>query len=296
MLFFKKAESNNTSIKPVLSDRTKKELSYAIRVAVGHRSIEQFSRILKMIDPKPIVSLIKMNYNELPDRQLLRKIANASENRITHTHLYNLIGYSEFDPEEDRSWRSWTPKKGDIIFGDLGMTEDSIQGGKRPILILGNDLGLKYSDIVFGVPISSKKKGNNKMHVYISKEYKLEKNSYILCEQTRVLSKRRFFFGGTPWKICSLDEQILQEVYSILEFQLGIKPLMFNEEHVFELIFNIKSLEQNIKTKKANNLVNLFNEKLNELITYCNKHSKDYKHFLNEYDRINNYGYNAVSI
>ena len=292
MILFKKKENKDN----VISETLKKEMKYIIFKAKGRRDITQFAKDMKIFDPSIIENLLKGNYDELPDRRLLRKIADNSNGMINFRILYDLCGYSEFDPEEDRSWRSWTPKKGDIIFGDLGMTEDSIQGGKRPILILGNDLGLKYSDIVFGVPISSKKKGNNKMHVYISKEYKLEKNSYILCEQTRVLSKRRFFFGGTPWKICSLDEQILQEVYSILEFQLGIKPLMFNEEHVFELIFNIKSLEQNIKTKKANNLVNLFNEKLNELITYCNKHSKDYKHFLNEYDRINNYGYNAVSI
>jgi len=292
MILFKKKENKDSAI----SEALKKEMKYIIFKAKGRRDVTQFAKDMKIFDPTIIENLLKGNYDESPDRRLLRKIADNSNGMINFRILYDLCGYSEFDPEEDRSWRSWTPKKGDIIFGDLGMTEDSIQGGKRPILILGNDLGLKYSDIVFGVPISSKKKGNNKMHVYISKEYKLEKNSYILCEQTRVLSKRRFFFGGTPWKICSLDEQILQEVYSILEFQLGIKPLMFNEEHVFELIFNIKSLEQNIKTKKANNLVNLFNEKLNELITYCNKHSKDYKHFLNEYDRINNYGYNAVSI
>ena len=292
MILFKKKENKDSAINEAL----KKEMKYIIFKAKGRRDVTQFAKDMKIFDPSIIENLLKGNYDELPDRRLLRKIADNSNGMINFRILYDLCGYSEFDPEEDRSWRSWTPKKGDIVFGDLGMREDSIQGGKRPILILGNDLGLKYSDIVFGVPISSKKKGNNKMHVYISKEYKLEKNSYILCEQTRVLSKRRFFFGGTPWKICSLDEQILQEVYSILEFQLGIKPLMFNEEHVFELIFNIKSLEQNIKTKKANNLVNLFNEKLNELITYCNKHSKDYKHFLNEYDRINNYGYNAVSI
>ena len=292
MILFKKKENKDSAI----SEALKKEMKYIIFKAKGRRDVTQFAKDMKIFDPTIIENLLKGNYDELPDRRLLRKIADNSNGMINFRILYDLCGYSEFDPEEDRSWRSWTPKKGDIVFGDLGMREDSIQGGKRPILILGNDLGLKYSDIVFGVPISSKKKGNNKMHVYISKEYKLEKNSYILCEQTRVLSKRRFFFGGTPWKICSLDEQILQEVYSILEFQLGIKPLMFNEEHVFELIFNIKSLEQNIKTKKANNLVNLFNEKLNELITYCNKHSKDYKHFLNEYDRINNYGYNAVSI
>ena len=292
MILFKKKENKDSAI----SEALKKEMKYIIFKAKGRRDITQFAKDMKIFDPSIIENLLKGNYDESPDRRLLRKIADNSNGMINFRILYDLCGYSEFDPEEDRSWRSWTPKKGDIVFGDLGMGEDSIQGGKRPILILGNDLGLKYSDIVFGVPISSKKKGNNKMHVYISKEYKLEKNSYILCEQTRVLSKRRFFFGGTPWKICSLDEQILQEVYSILEFQLGIKPLMFNEEHVFELIFNIKSLEQNIKTKKAINLVNLFNEKLNELIAYCNKHSKDYKHFLNEYDRINNYGYNAVSI
>jgi len=296
MLFFKKAESNNTSIKPVLSDRTKKELSYAIRVAVGHRSIEQFSRILKMIDPKPIVSLIKMNYNELPDRQLLRKIANASENRITHTHLYNLIGYSEFDPEEDRSWAKWVPERGSVYTLDLGVSEDSIQGSVRPALVMQNDKGNQYSSTTVVIPISSKSKFSNQIHVLLEKELGFLRDSFCYVEQIKVVSKRRFFYNSVPYKITTLPDHKLKEIQHALEFELGFEPLYFDEEKIFKLISHIRSLENNIKIKKSHNLIDILNQKMDDLKEYCSKYHKNHKILLQEYDRINNYGYNAVSI
>jgi hypothetical protein len=108
-------------------DRQKKELAYNIRVAIGHhRSIDEFVRLMRMADSKPIINLLKRNYNELPDRQLLRKIANASEGRVTFQLLYSICGYSEHDPEEDRSWAKWVPQWGSVYMCDLGIGEDSL--------------------------------------------------------------------------------------------------------------------------------------------------------------------------
>ena len=297
MLFSKKAENNNTSIKPILSDRTKKELSYAIRISIGHRSIEQFGRIMKMIDPKPIVSLIKMNYNELPDRQLLRKIANASEGRITHTHLYNLVGYSEFDSEEDRSWATWSPERGSVYLVDFGFHEDSIQGSVRPALVMQNDKGNLHSSTTVVIPISSRcKQFSSKIHILLEKELGFKQNSFAFVEQIKCVSLRRFFYNSVPYKITTLPEHKLLEIKNALEFELGFEPLYFDEEKIFKLISHIRSLENNVKIKKSHNLIALLNEKMSELINYCKKHKRDYKYVLNEYDRINNYGYNAVSI
>ena len=292
MLFGKKNKIMDENLKKF--DIIKKQLSTELRVAIGYRNIESFMKLMKMVDHRQIANILDMKITELPDRNFLRKVAQNSNGMVTYLRLYDICGYSEKDPEEDRTWKTWIPKKGDIVRADLGIGYDSIQGGQRPILIVGNDLGLKYSDILFGIPVSSKKKGNDKMHVFIEKEYGLEKNSYALCEQTRVMSKRSFFFNGNPWKICTLDEQKLQKVYNILEFQLGIKDLNFDPNKAFEMINQMKLLKKNIKTKESKDLIKLFNEKLNEFKEYCKNYNINYEDVVNEYKRANNYAIQAI--
>ena len=292
MLFGKKNKIMDENLKKF--DIIKKQLSTELRIAIGYRNIESFMKLMKMVDHRKIANILDMKITELPDRNFLRKVAQNSNGMVTHLRLYDICGYSEKDPEEDRTWKTWIPKKGDIVRADLGIGYDSIQGGQRPILIVGNDLGLKYSDILFGIPVSSKKKGNDKMHVFIEKEYGLEKNSYALCEQTRVMSKRSFYFNGNPWKICTLDEQKLQKVYNILEFQLGIKDLNFDPSKAFEMINQMKLLKKNIKTKESKDLIKLFNEKLNEFKEYCKNYNINYEDVVNEYKRANNYAIQAI--
>ena len=290
-MFFGKKEKNNTSIE---LNEIKRKLSEAILIAKGYRTTKKFAEEMKVYDVNKIDDLIKGKYKELPDRNLLRKIANNSQGRINFIHFYEICDYKTSDPEEDRSWKNWIPEKGSIVSADLGFCEDSIQGGKRPVLILGNNLGLKYSDILFGIPISTKKKGNEKMHVPVGIEYGLEKFSYILCEQTRVMSKRRFFYDGTIWKIGTLDGQKMQEVYNILEFQLGIKDLNFDTRRAYEMITNIRILKKNIKAKESKDLIKLFNKKINEFKEYCKNYNINYEDVVNEYKRFNNYAVQAI--
>jgi len=293
MLFGKKnvLVSINSSI---ISERTRKELAYNVRVAVGHRSIEQFGKILKMIDPKPLVNLIKMNYSELPNRNLLRKIASASENRVTFQNLYAICGYSERDPEEDRSWAKWVPRWAEVYMCDLGVGEDCIQGGKRNVLIIQNNKGNQHSPNVSVLPISSKSKFNSSLHILLEKELGFERDSYCLSEMPLTISKRRFFYNSVPYKITTLPNHKMKEVQYGLEKQFGFLPLYFDEEHAFSLIQHIRSLEQNLKHKKAHNLKDILQEKFNELISYCDKYKKDYKYVIQEFNRINNYAYKVV--
>jgi len=291
ILFGKKNVS--TSIIPEI---TRKELAYNVRVAVGHRNITQFCNILKMINPKPLVDLIKMDYNELPDRQLLRKIASASEGRITYQNLYSICGYSEFDSEEDRSWAKWVPERGSVYMIDLGVSEDSIQGSVRPALVMQNDKGNQYSSTTVIIPISSKSKFSNQIHVLLEKELGFLRDSFCYVEQIKCVSLRRFFYNSVPHKITTLPDHKLKEVQNALEFELGFEPLMFDENKVFSLISHIRSLEQNIRIKKSHNLIDILNQKMDDLKEYCSKYHKNHKIILQEYDRINNYGYNAVSI
>ena len=285
---------------PIIADMNmeiiKKSLAYAVKVAIGHRTVLQFTKAMNMVNEKPILDIINKKYNELPNRNLLRKIANASMGKITFQHLYSICGYSESDPEEDRSWAKWIPERGSVYTLDLGASEDSIQGSVRPALVMQNDKGNQYSSTTVVIPISSKSKFSNQIHVLLEKELGFLRDSFCYVEQIKVVSKRRFFYNSVPHKITTLPDHKLKLIQNALEFELGFEPLYFDEEKIFKLISHIRSLEQNIKIKKSHNLIDILNQKMDDLKKYCDKYRKNHKILLQEYDRINNYGYNAVSI
>jgi len=271
----------------VISELLKKELKYLITRAKGYnRTTAQFAKEIKIINAKQLDNLLKGNYVELPDRQLLRKIAlHSYQNNTTYIMLYQVCGYSEFDPEEDRSWAKWIPERGGMYFGRLDGI-DSEQKNTRPILIVSNDIGNKYSDILLGIPISTKRKVSNKINVTIGTEYGLPTVSDILCNQIRVMSKRRFYVNGIPWKIGTLDDKKMQEVRNVLEFQLGFESTFFNESDALELAKHIRILQQNISVKQSKDLLSILNEKIKELSNYCSKHNKDYSFVMSEYERL----------
>jgi len=292
ILFNKKKISTGIDIN---MERIKKELAYATKVAVGYnRTISQFIKVMNMVDEKPIISIINQKYNELPNRNLLRKIASNSEGRITYQHLYNIVGYSESDPEEDRSWAKWVPRWAEVYMCDLGVGEDSLQGGKRNVLIIQNNKGNQHSPNLSILPISSKCKFNPFMHILLEKELGFEMDSYALSEMPLTISKRRFFYNKIPYKITKLPDFKMKEIQVGLEKQFGFLPLYFDVEHAFELVKHIKNLENNIKIKKSHNLVDIMEGKLKELIEYCSKYKKNHQHYLQEYDRINSYAVQAI--
>ena len=92
-----------------------------------------------------------------------------------------------------------TVKRGDIYYADLSPVIGSEQGGLRPVLIIQNDVGNKYSPTVIAAAITSRL-GKNRLPTHIDvcrddtgdeESYGLSKNSVILLEQIRTLDKRR---------------------------------------------------------------------------------------------------------
>ncbi len=83
-------------------------------------------------------------------------------------------------------------KRGDIYYADLSPVVGSEQGGIRPVLIIQNDIGNKYSPTTIVAPITSQT-NKNKMptHVYAGADTDLPKDSVILLEQIRTIDKRR---------------------------------------------------------------------------------------------------------
>lgn len=81
------------------------------------------------------------------------------------------------------------------------------QRGKRPVLILQNNVGNHYSPTTLVAPItSSKKKRNLPVHVPVESD-RLYKDSVILCEQIQVMDKSRL-----RKKLCTLGNDVMKQV------------------------------------------------------------------------------------
>mgnify|MGYP003207669350 CR=1 FL=1 len=82
-------------------------------------------------------------------------------------------------------------KRGDIYHADLDPVFGSEQGGYRPVLVIQNNIGNKYSPTVIVAAITSKEKMKLPTHIAVPEMEGLEKDSVVLLEQLRTLDKRR---------------------------------------------------------------------------------------------------------
>ncbi len=84
-------------------------------------------------------------------------------------------------------------KRGDIFYADLSPVVGSEQGGVRPVLVIQNDVGNKYSPTIIVSAITSQiNKAKIPTHIELSAvEFGLPKDSVILLEQVRTIDKRR---------------------------------------------------------------------------------------------------------
>lgn len=110
-------------------------------------------------------------------------------------------------------------KRGDIFYADLSPVVGSEQGGVRPVLVIQNDIGNKYSPTVICAAITSQiNKAKLPTHVeIIATNYELVKNSVILLEQIRTIDKKRL-----KEKICNLDKNLMKEVDKSIKISFGL--------------------------------------------------------------------------
>lgn len=110
-------------------------------------------------------------------------------------------------------------KRGEIYYADLSPVVGSEQGGIRPVLIVQNDVGNKYSPTVIAAAITSQReKTKLPTHIEISaKNCGLAKNSIVLLEQIRTLDKRRL-----KEKMGSLDDSSMYRINSALSVSFGL--------------------------------------------------------------------------
>lgn len=114
-----------------------------------------------------------------------------------------------------------TIKRGDMFYADLSPVVGSEQGGIRPVVIIQNDMGNKYSPTVIAAAITSQL-GKTKLPTHIeieSQNLGLKTDSVILTEQIRTLDKVRL-----KEKIGHIeDEELMQKINNALGVSFGLK-------------------------------------------------------------------------
>ncbi len=114
-----------------------------------------------------------------------------------------------------------TVKRGDIFYADLSPVVGSEQGGLRPVLIVQNDVGNRYSPTVIAAAITSKL-GKTRLPTHIDvfgSQVGLQRDSVVLLEQIRTIDKRRL-----KEKMGHLDEGLMHAVDEAITVSFGLAP------------------------------------------------------------------------
>jgi mRNA interferase MazF len=110
-------------------------------------------------------------------------------------------------------------KRGDVFYADLSPVVGSEQGGVRPVLVIQNDIGNRFSPTVIVAAITAQiQKAKLPTHVEIeAKEHGMERDSVILLEQIRTIDKQRL-----TDKITHLDDDTMRKVDEALQISVGL--------------------------------------------------------------------------
>jgi len=109
-------------------------------------------------------------------------------------------------------------KRGELYYADLSPVIGSEQGGVRPVLVVQNDVGNKYSPTVIAAAVTSQiNKARLPTHIELdAAQYGLMKDSVVLLEQIRTIDKRRL-----KERIGELPQSTMQKVNEALLISLG---------------------------------------------------------------------------
>jgi len=112
-------------------------------------------------------------------------------------------------------------RRGDIFYADLSPVVGSEQGGVRPVLIVQNDIGNRFSPTVIAAAITSQReKSKIPTHIGLhAQNCGLAKESIVLLEQIRTLDKKRL-----KEKMGKLDEISMERINQALSVSFGLEP------------------------------------------------------------------------
>lgn len=106
-----------------------------------------------------------------------------------------------------------------MFYADLSPVVGSEQGGVRPVLVIQNDIGNRFSPTVIIAAITAQiQKAKLPTHVEIeAKTHGMERDSVILLEQIRTIDKQRL-----TDKITHLEEDTMRKVNEGLQISIGL--------------------------------------------------------------------------
>ena len=148
------------------------------------------------------------------NKQKVDKVDNVNikENNIQKQDL------KKIDPKQNRD--KVTILRGDLFYADLSPVIGSEQGGVRPVVIIQNDIGNKFSPTTIVAAITSvKNKSSMPTHVNVGKDVGgLPKDSVILLEQIRTIDKKRL-----REKIGSFSNDIMNKINEAMSISLALE-------------------------------------------------------------------------
>lgn len=105
--------------------------------------------------------------------------------------------------------------RGEVYFADLGEGIGSEQRGERPVVIIQNDVGNKYSPTVIVAPITTRIKGKSKLptHYYLNAGHGIEEPSTVLLEQLRTIDKQRL--GNRVGKLSDKQMKVIDRKLAV---------------------------------------------------------------------------------
>lgn len=246
-----------------------KELSKVVNNIKGNLTTTQFADKIN-IPAIYLTDIIKGKIREYPSKNILRRIANGSED--VFSQLLNICEYNESKYNNIQEI-----KRMQIYMADLGEGFGSEQGGIRPVIILQNDIGNKFAPTVLIAPITSKLyKSDMPTHIILDPTCGLEKVSMVLIEQQRTVDKKRLLECVAT--VCNLNDITLIE--KAMKIQGGIKTEL-NDQRATQLVKSL--IIANRLSKESKEVNYMKNVLMQEFKEYCDLCNLDYKDIYSEY-------------
>ena len=185
----------------VIVEKENSNRSEFIRQAMKLYLLERKKRHLRESMQRGYMEMAKINLNIAAEAFQAEEEAGSTLDRLV-SGVWSLI-----------------VKRGDVFFADLSPVVGSEQGGVRPVLIIQNDIGNRFSPTVIVAAITAQiQKAKLPTHVEIdAKSYGFDRDSVILLEQIRTIDKQRL-----TDKITHLDEEMMEKVHEAIQISLGL--------------------------------------------------------------------------
>lgn len=121
--------------------------------------------------------------------------------------------------------RNWIYRRGDIYYADLGVKDGSEQGGKRPVVLIQNNVGNRHSPTLTVVPVTSHpKKALQPTHFIFYPQFVLQGSSMVMAEQIMTIDKSKIVsYAGR------LNEEQLNGVMEAVQIHLGLRKSLWME-------------------------------------------------------------------